>query len=338
MEHRGGLAADGLTSDGAGLLLSIPHELLKNSAARLEKKLPNPGQYAVGMVFLPQEQKEAIEWELQWSHEAQLQGMDLLLNRTVPIDVSVLGRIAKESCPSIQQYIIADLREEPTSFARRLFVLQKSMEEIARAKYGIHQKRFHICSLSTDSICYKALTPSQTLDKFYTDLANKKFASKFAVVHRRFSTNTLPAWPLAQPFRKIAHNGEINTLRANVTGFHSRVATIENSGSDVAMRSPGPVCSPGMSDSAMFDNAVEYLLQTGRSLSKVLTMLIPEPWEKDPDMPKPLRDYYEYQSMIMEPWDGPALMSFFHGGQVGAILDRNGLRPGRYWITRDKIV
>ncbi|MEN9824635.1 MAG: hypothetical protein RI953_380 [Pseudomonadota bacterium] len=338
MEHRGGMAADGLTSDGAGILLGIPHEILLKSATRLEKKLPNSGQYAVAMVFLPQEHRELVEWELRWSQEAQLQGMSVLFNRTVPIDVSVLGPIAKESCPNIQQFIIVDAAEQASSFQRRLYVLQKTLEETARSKYGIHQKRFHICSLSTDSICYKALTPSLTLDKFYPDLVNKNFFSKFAVIHRRFSTNTLPAWPLAQPFRILAHNGEINTLRGNVTAFHSRVAMIEKSECGIDLLSHGPVCSPGMSDSAMFDNALEFLLQSGRSLAQALTMMIPEPWEKDPEMPQQLKDYYEYQSTIMEPWDGPALMSFFHAGQVGAILDRNGLRPGRYWITRDKTV
>ncbi|MFZ9520038.1 MAG: glutamate synthase large subunit [Silvanigrellaceae bacterium] len=338
MEHRGGVAADGVTSDGAGLLLNIPHELLKQSASRVGKKLPEAGEYAVGMTFMPSDPSECSEWENNWSQEAQAQGLSLLFNRSVPLDVSVLGPIARANCPKIHQFVMVDSRLEKSSFAKRLYIFQKKIEEKARERYGRTQLRFHICSLSTDSICYKALTTSESLEKFYPDLANRQFTSSFAVVHRRFSTNTLPAWPLAQPFRKLAHNGEINTLRGNVVAFQSRVALVNNEDCEMPMQSLGPVCTPGMSDSAMFDNAVDFLLQSGRPLSNVLTMMIPEPWEKDSQMNAQLKAYYEYQSTMMEPWDGPALMAFFHGGQVGAILDRNGLRPGRYWITRDKTV
>ncbi|MEY4064569.1 MAG: glutamate synthase large subunit [Pseudomonadota bacterium] len=340
MEHRGGCAADGLTTDGAGILLGLPHELYESSASRMGKTLPAQGHYSVAMTFLPNRTEEIEAWQSIFLKEAEREGLQVLFSRTVPVNSDVLGPIAKQTVPHIRQFFISmqSTDDSVASFSWKAFVLRKRLENIAREKYGPTQHDFHIASFSSESICYKALTLSENLEKFYPDLNHVSCKSAFAVVHRRFSTNTVPAWPLAQPFRFLAHNGEINTLKGNVAAFHSRVALSNGFHAAPDLNSLGPICTPGMSDSAMFDNALELLLHSGRPLTQILTMMVPEPWEKNPEMPEALRDYYNYQSNLMEPWDGPALLSFFHDGKVGAILDRNGLRPGRYWILRDGVV
>lgn len=337
MDHRGGRAADGRTSDGAGLFAQIPHELIQRSAHRQGKNLPAPSSYALAMSFLPQSQEEQHFWQRCLREQADKQNLELLFLRDVPVDASVLGPMARATLPHIQQsvFVSRDPNVDEKIFDWRLFIMRKNLESLARERYGLKQRDFYIVSLSRESVCYKALTTSDALGKFYLDLVNPNFTSAYAMTHLRFSTNTLPSWPLAQPFRTLCHNGEINTLRGNINAMHARSFLLKDDSRASDLESMGPICTPGMSDSAMLDNAVEFLLHSDRALPHVLSMFIPEPWEKNDEMNADLKDFYEYQSYLVEPWDGPALIAFSHKNLIGAILDRNGLRPGRYWLTAD---
>ncbi len=339
LDHRGGRAADNKTSDGAGVLVQIPHKLLEAAAQEKGKNLPAPGEYALGMLFLPQETAEQEYWIEQIAVEAQRRSLALLFTRDVPVDSSVLGPIAKEREPNIRQIVIVDAGStDSASLSWRVFMLRKSLEQQGRERYGLKQHRFYVVSLSLESVCYKGLILSKDLARYYLDLQDSNFLSAFAMVHQRFSTNTMPSWPLAQPFRMLCHNGEINTLRGNMNAMHARSYLLKREGLQPDLDSMGPICTPGVSDSAMLDNTVEFLIQTGRPLTQVLSMLIPEPWEQHSEMAEDLKDYYEYHSYLMEPWDGPAFVGFAQGDHIGAILDRNGLRPGRYWVTYDGYV
>jgi len=340
MDHRGGRSADPLQSDGAGMLLQIPHFIFVDAAAQRGLHLPPPGHYAVGMLFLPSQANEGEYWADRISADAQLCGLDLLFLRNVPVNKSVLGIQAAESCPDIVQAVFSNISEKLSefSFEWKNFLLRKRLEHSARERYGHKQLKFYVASLSNENICYKALATSDRLGAFYPDLLNPICDSAFALVHLRFSTNTHPAWPLAQPFRMICHNGEINTLRGNINAMHARSQLISWPSSNQDPNILLPICTPGLSDSAMLDNTIEFLVRSGRSLPQALTMVIPEPWEKNSTLPAALCHYYEYQSCLMEPWDGPAFVGFAQGNYVGAILDRNGLRPGRYSVTRDDVV
>lgn len=343
MDHRGGRSADDLMSDGAGLLLQIPHEILLAEANQRGLNLPHRGRYSLGMFFLPQSPIEIEFWSRCLTEISDQLGLKLLFLRDVPIDSSVLSPTALSNCPHFQQAIFVpsesrDSSKQETSFTWNNFVFRKKLEEIARQRYGQKQLLFYVASLSTDSVCYKALTVAENLGHFYRDLINSEFNSAYALVHLRFSTNTMPAWPLAQPFRMICHNGEINTLRGNINAMHARSSLFDGEEIKDNLESLIPVCTPGLSDSAMLDNTIEFLVQGGRPLMQTLTMVIPEPWEKNSEMPRALKSYYEFQSCLMEPWDGPAFIGFAHSNYVGAILDRNGLRPGRYCVTNDDFV
>jgi len=340
MDHRAGRAADNKTSDGSGILLSIPHNILKEFALGIGKSLPKEGSYALGMIFLPKNEKDYSKCIAKINETAVLNGLDILFYRDVPVDSSVLGEIAKISEPKIVQAVIVDnAKNNAKPFKWRIFILKKMLETFGRSSFGMEQKDFYFASLSTESVCYKGLVLPKDLPEYFHDLKNKAYKSSFAMIHQRFSTNTNPSWPLAQPFRIICHNGEINTLRGNINAMYARSFIIENEElNDDIKNNMGIICSPGFSDSAMLDNAIEFLLQTGRTLPQAMSMVIPEPWEKNYEMDEKLRNYYEYQSYIMEPWDGPAFVGFVHDGCIGAILDRNGLRPGRYCVTKDNFV
>jgi len=335
MDHRGGRAADDLSTDGAGILLQIPHALIERSSVRQGKILPKEGQYAVAMCFLPQERIELDFWLTALQTECEKFSLKLLFLRDVPIDLTVLGPIARSTLPHFQQAIFTFTEKifDAQKFTRATFFFRKQLEELARDRYGQQQRDFYVASFSADNVCYKALVTSENLGAFYLDLQSPLFKSSYALTHLRFSTNTLPSWPLAQPFRTICHNGEINTLRGNINAMHARSFLFKNEELQSEIDAMGPVCTAGMSDSAMLDNAVEFLLHTQRSLPQVMSMLIPEPWEKNDDMSQELKDFYAYHSYLMEPWDGPALIGFCAGHQIGAILDRNGLRPARYCLT-----
>ncbi|WP_141736874.1 glutamate synthase large subunit [Oligoflexus tunisiensis] len=339
MDHRGGRAADDLTSDGAGLLTQIPHELFQAIAREAGKALPAPGAYAVGFFFLPKEQDEQQHWAGRMDALTAKWELVPLIQRAVPVDNRVLGPIAAGNEPAITQWVFTDANTKAASpFTWRLYMLRKELEEEGRARYGIKQLRFYCVSLSTETICYKGLILAKDLAHYYLDLQDERFTAAFAMVHQRFSTNTMPSWPLAQPFRTICHNGEINTLRGNINAMHARSKLLKKAGLEADLAAMGPICTPGLSDSAMLDNTIEFLVNTGRPLPQVLTMLIPEPWDSHTEMEQALKDYYEYHSYLMEPWDGPAFIGFADGHRIGAILDRNGLRPGRYWVTLDGYV
>jgi glutamate synthase (NADPH/NADH) large chain len=339
MDHRGGRAADDRTSDGAGLLTQIPHELFKQIAVEYKQILPEAGAYAVGQFFLPKVIAEQEHWADRTIALAMKWQVNALFRRKVPVDSSVLGPIAAGNEPAMEQWVFTDQVESATqTFNWRLYMLRKELEEEGRQKYGVKQLRTYCVSLSTETICYKGLVLAKDLDTYYKDLKDPLFTSAFAMVHSRFSTNTMPSWPLAQPFRAICHNGEINTLRGNINAMHARSQLLQKAGLEADLKALGPICTPGLSDSAMLDNTIEFLVNTGRPLHQVLTMLIPEPWDSNGEMDQALKDYYEYHSYLMEPWDGPAFIGFADGQRIGAILDRNGLRPGRYWVTLDGYV
>lgn len=340
MDHRGGVAADNQTSDGSGILIQIPHKILKAEAEGMGRSLPETGNYALAMMFLPAEAEEVLYWKTFIADLCSRFHLEVLFFRDVPIASETLGPIAKATEPEVTQCVLLNRPEaEPSNRLEwRLYLLRKHMEAEGVLRYGIKQRRFYVASLSLDSVCYKGLVQAKDLANYFLDLKDARFETAFAMVHQRFSTNTLPSWPLAQPFRMISHNGEINTLRGNINAMHARSFLFKDENLVEDFQSLGPVCVPGMSDSSMLDNAAEFLVATGRPLAQVLSMLIPEPWERNSEMNSDLKDYYEYHSYIMEPWDGPAFVGFCHGQEIGAILDRNGLRPGRYWITRDGFV
>lgn len=339
LDHRGGLAADGKTSDGAGIMLGMPHSYFKDQCKTLGFELPEPGKYGVGQLFLPKE-AELLAWSIGLIEDViNEEGCEVLGWRDVPVDPSFLGPIAAAAEPEIKQVFIRkpELLDHQ-KFLWRLFVIRKVIEVRARERLGDAQKDVYFCSLSPDKIVYKGLLVSSLISSYYIDLKKEEFTAPFSLVHQRFSTNTMPSWPLAQPFRMIGHNGEINTLRGNINWMRARQAQLQCNVRGDDLGKIGSVVTPFASDSAILDNTVEFLLHTGRPLSQVLSMLVPEPWEQRADFPQELREYYEYQSCLMEPWDGPAFIGFAFGKQVGALLDRNGLRPGRYWLTSDDIV
>ena len=335
MDHRGGRASDQLTGDGAGIMVGMPYSFFRELSNQGSWDLPEDGKYAVGMMFGSRDD-ELQAWAIELlSKIIEEEDLKLKAFRDVPVNPDVLGPIAKSSEPKVVQFFVSCEKSEGASFDWKLYVVRKRFEEKAREKLGIEQKDLYICSLSRTTIIYKGLLLSHLISEYYLDLKNPLFKSIFSLVHQRFSTNTLPAWPLAQPFRYIGHNGEINTLRGNINWMRARQAYMEKQGELKGLERLGSVCTPAASDSAILDNVVEFLLQTGRPMEQVLSMLVPEPWENNSSMPRELREYYEFQSCLMEPWDGPAFVGFCDGKRIGAILDRNGLRPGRYYVTND---
>ncbi|MES2743926.1 MAG: glutamate synthase large subunit [Bdellovibrionota bacterium] len=329
LDHRGGVAADGKTSDGAGIQLQIPRKFFGQLA--LQSQIDLPDDYALGFCFLPQ--ANFSHWLKRMDHLAGEFGFHVFWSRRVPVDSKVLGPIAQASEPAIFQIFLSD-RALTDDQSWRLYRFRKAIETEAVSEYGIKQHQVYFTSLSTSTVCYKGLIRAEDFAAYYLDLMDPDFCSAMSLVHQRFSTNTLPAWPLAQPFRMLCHNGEINTLRGNITAMNARSALL-SSDEHAGLNLVHPVCVPGFSDSAMLDNTLEFLLHTGRDLTEAITMLVPEPWEANEDMTSELKDYYEYQSYRMEAWDGPAFIGFSDGKRIGSILDRNGLRPGRYWITAD---
>ncbi len=336
LTHRGACGCDPLTGDGAGILTQIPHDFFAAKAAECGFALPAPGDYGVGAVFLPPDEGQRCHCQTRLAEIIAEEGQQLLGWRDVPIDNSVLGQTARDVEPLIRQVFIArSPNTAPDMLEWKLYVIRKRHEiEIRRS--ALAQKKYcYIPSLSSRVVIYKGLLLADQVERFYLDLADERFISALALVHQRYSTNTFPTWDLAHPFRYLAHNGEINTLRGNINWMHARenMFASEKYGADLAKICP--VCIPGASDSAVFDNALELLVLTGRTLPQAMSMLIPEPWSGHESMPDDLKAYYEYQACLLEPWDGPASMAFTDGTLIGAVLDRNGLRPSRYWVTKD---
>lgn len=342
LDHRGATGSESNTGDGAGILMQIPHKFLKRSCEGLGIELPDPGNYGVGMIFLPGERDDRLPCEKIVEQIVEEEGQELLGWRKVPTDNFYLGKSAKASEPSVRQIFIrrSEELESDLDFERKLYVIRRrTTRAISESELNINQKEFfYINSLSSRTIIYKGmLTPSQ-LAQFYPDLNDPYMESALALVHSRFSTNTFPSWKLAHPYRYLIHNGEINTLRGNQNWMHARESQFVSTPFGDDLEKVFPIIEEGGSDSGKFDNCLEFFSLNGRSLPHVMMMMIPEPWESHESMDEDKRAFYEYHSFLMEPWDGPASIAFTDGKVVGATLDRNGLRPSRYYVTRDDTV
>ena len=337
--HRGACGCDPETGDGAGILMQMPHGFFQKVCPESGIDLPELGNYGVGMVFLPPGVEAREKCRQLIDRCIADEGLTLLGWREVPVDPTKLGRDARAVQPAIRQVFVTggDAGSEPEQLQRKLYTLRKVIEK-SLPECGLSDEDadyFYICSFSNSTVVYKGLLMAHQIDGFYLDLNDTSLVSAFALVHSRFSTNTLGHWKLAHPYRYLAHNGEINTLRGNTNWMHARESQFESPlfGDDI--RKIPPIMTPGASDTAGFDNALELLLMTGRSLDHSMLMMIPEAWEQHETMPQAKKDFYEYHSCLMEPWDGPAMMVAANGKDICAVLDRNGLRPFRYTVTKD---
>jgi len=336
LTHRGACGCDPETGDGAGILLQIPHQFFARECAKLGFPLPQPGAYGVAMTFLPVEKHERLQCEGILERIVREEGLTVLGWRDTPVHASAIGRVARASQPYIQQFFVGcGALTDEDAFERKLYVVRKRAENEVAAAGLEDSDTFHIPSFSCRTIVYKGLLMAPQIANFYSELTDPDFTSALCLVHQRFSTNTFPSWQRAHPYRYIAHNGEINTLKGNVNWMHARQSLLASPlfGEDISKLLP--VIAPNGSDSANFDNAVELLFQAGRSLPHAMAMLVPEAWAGNPHMKPEKRAFYEYHACLMEPWDGPAAIAFTDGRVIGAILDRNGLRPGRYVVTHD---
>ncbi|ODR96523.1 glutamate synthase subunit alpha [Methyloceanibacter stevinii] len=340
LTHRGAAGADPRDGDGAGMLIQIPHDFLVEVCAPLGFTLPEPGEYAVGQIFMPSNQAQRIYCESAIERVVESEGLTLLGWRTVPTDNSTLSPEVIETEPVHRQVFIGrgpGIKDE-TDFERKLYLLRKVISNTINGETGGHDIGFYIVSLSCRTVIYKGMFLAYQLGAYYQDLHHPKFSSALALVHQRFSTNTFPSWKLSHPFRMVAHNGEINTLRGNVNWMAARQASVSSPLFGDNISKLWPISYEGQSDTACFDNALEFLVQGGYSLAHAAMMLIPEAWAGNPLMDAKRRAFYEYHACLMEPWDGPAAMAFTDGRQIGATLDRNGLRPARYFVTDDGLV
>ena len=340
LTHRGATGADPLAGDGAGILIQIPDALLREEMAKQGVELPEAGEYGVGMVFLPQEPASRLACEQEIERAIRAEDQVLLGWRDVPRDSSVLGESVKRIEPVIRQVFVGEGPDVTVTDAleRKLYVIRKRAGHAIQALRLEHGKEFYMPSLSARTIVYKGMLLADQVGTYYLDLRDPRLQSALALVHQRFSTNTFPTWDLAHPFRMIAHNGEINTLRGNVNWLRAREGAISSPVLGKDLEKLWPLIYPGQSDSASFDNALELLVMSGYSLTHAMMMLIPEAWEKHTLMDENRRAFYEYHAAMMEPWDGPAAVAFTDGRQIGATLDRNGLRPARYLVTDDDLV
>jgi glutamate synthase (NADPH/NADH) large chain len=340
MDHRGARGAEPNTGDGAGMLTALPHEFLAKVAKQaFGVSLPMPGRFAAGIVFLPNDAAERERCKSVVAAICAEEGQVLVGWRAVPTDADAadLGAGARDAAPHIEQlFIAAALGCEGDAFERKLYLLRKRASHRLRGDATLRQaKQFYVCSLSSKVLIYKGmLTPGQLLN-FYPDLRDPDYTTHLAMVHSRFSTNTFPSWDRAQPNRFMSHNGEINTLRGNENWMRARQGVVKSELFGESLKNLFPIAEPDCSDSGVFDNVLEFLLMTGRTLQESIMMMIPEAWQKNELMPDNKRAFYEYHSCLMEPWDGPASIAFTDGKYIGAVLDRNGLRPSRYYLTHD---
>jgi glutamate synthase (NADPH/NADH) large chain len=338
LNHRGAVGADPLAGDGAGILLQLPDTLLRAESDRLGIPLPVAGDYAVGMVFLPRDQHTLAQCEAAFARITEAEGQTVLGWREVPTDNTCLGESVKPTEPLVRQVFIARGTHCPdqATFERKLFVIRKQVHHAIWDRPELADtQRFYIASLSARTLVYKGMMLARHLAVYYPDLVNPQLASALALIHQRFSTNTFPSWKLAQPFRYLCHNGEINTLRGNVNWMQARRHTMRSAVLGQDLDKLWPLIGDGSSDSAIFDNALELLVAGGYPLVHAMMLMIPEAWADNPLMDEPRRAFYEYHAALMEPWDGPAAVAFTDGVRIGATLDRNGLRPARYVVTDD---
>ena len=341
LDHRGACGCETNTGDGAGILMQVPHDFLVAATSKLGFKLPSSGQYGLGMLFMPPNpaEREAIQTII--AKMVTTEGQTLLGWRDIPTDHSSLGNSAKKSEPFMMQLFIgrnAAIKDD-AAFERKLFVIRKIAEQTIRYSGKIAGgKWFYVSSLSARTAIYKGMLMPEQVARYFPDLCDPRMTTALALVHSRFSTNTFPSWDRAHPNRYIAHNGEINTLRGNVNWMHAGQHNFKSERFGDEIKKVIPVINTDGSDSAMFDNAVELFVMAGRELPHAMMMMIPEPWENHESMDSERRAFYEFHSCLMEPWDGPASIAFTDGIRIGACLDRNGLRPSRYYVTKDDLV
>jgi len=335
LTHRGAVGADPLAGDGAGLLIQIPDQFMREEFAKDSVTLPEDGHYAVGMAFLPKDDAERKTCEEIIARFVEAEGQTMLGWRDVETDHSVLGESVKKTEPLIRQFAVqrnAALADQD-AFERKLLVIRKQVHRAVEVENP--ETDFYITSFSSRTLLYKGMTLADRVNAYYPELSDERMVSALAMVHQRFSTNTFPSWRLAQPFRVICHNGEINTMRGNINWMRARRHAIESKLLGADLDKLWPLIQEGQSDSASFDNALELLIAGGYSLAHAMMLMIPEAWDGNPLMDDERKAFYEYYSALMEPWDGPAAVAFTDGKQIGATLDRNGLRPARYVITKD---
>ena len=336
LEHRGAVSSDGKTGDGAGILIEIPHDYF---VKQCDFKLPKPFDYAVGMVFLPQKINQLNYCVEIFEKEIKNQDLKILGWRNVPVNSKVVGSIAAKTQPVVKQVFIEKGNElSESEFNTKLYIARKIAENEIYNSPLLQKNYFYFSSLHNRTLIYKGLLIPEDIDRFYLDLKDPELVTRLALVHQRFSTNTFPTWDLAQPFRYMCHNGEINTIKGNVTRMNAREELMKNDFIGNDLEKIFPTILKGKSDSAQMDMVVELLLTTGRSLPEVMMMMVPEAWEKHKSMSDDKKAFYEFNSSIMEPWDGPASIPFTDGKYIGALLDRNGLRPSRYTVTKDGYV
>lgn len=338
MEHRGACGCEENTGDGAGILLQLPHEFLAAECKSLNIKLPAPGHYATGMVFLPQDADARAEVAAIFARIVEEEGQTLLGWRDVPTNPTPIGKTALKAMPFIRMVFVAKSADiaEGIDFERKLYVIRKrTQNSVDTPEVAGH---VYFPSLSSCTLVYKGMLTTEQVGQFYRDLTNPRMETAIAMVHSRFSTNTFPSWERAHPNRYLIHNGEINTMRGNVNWMNARQGVIKTTVFNTDVEKLFPVVNPHGSDSAMFDNALEFMYLSGYSLPHAMMMMVPEPWSNHESMSAEKKAFYEYHSCLMEPWDGPAAMGFTDGTLVGATLDRNGLRPSRYYVTNDDMI
>ncbi len=340
MEHRGGQGSEPNSGDGAGIMLQIPHKFFAKEAAKLGFALPEAGQYAVGMTFFPQDDAARKRHEEILDSIVREEGQTILGWRTVPTDDSKLGISAVKVKPFVRQVFIgknAGLADD-MAFERKLYVIRKRAENAIRYSGMEGGESFYFSSLSSKKIVYKGMLTTEQVGSFYPELHEPDVETAMALIHSRFSTNTFPSWERAHPFHYMIHNGEINTLRGNINWMHARQTMFASELFGEDLQKVLPVIAPDGSDTAMFDNVFEFMYLAGRPLAHCAMMMVPEPWQNDEHMDPDKKAFYEYHATLMEPWDGPAAMGFTDGVQIGAVLDRNGLRPARYCVTKDDLI
>jgi glutamate synthase (ferredoxin) len=340
LDHRGACGCEVNTGDGAGVLLQMPDKFLRKVCATANISLPPAGHYGSGLFFLPKLASKRRKLEERFEAIVQSEGQTVLGWRTVPTDNSSLGETAKASEPAMRQVFIGrdPSLADDLAFERKLYIIRKRAYTEIRTSTIDGADFWYVCSLSHKTIVYKGMLLTEQLAQYFPDLNDPDMETALAMVHSRFSTNTFPSWDRAHPYRYVAHNGEINTLRGNINWMHAREARFESEVFGEDMAKIPPIVNPNGSDSAMFDNVLELLVLAGRSLPHAIMMMIPEPWSNHAQMDDQRRAFYEYHSSLMEPWDGPASIAFTDGRQIGAVLDRNGLRPSRYYVTKGGLV
>jgi glutamate synthase (NADPH/NADH) large chain len=342
MNHRGGCGCEPDSGDGAGILVRIPDPFFR---AELDKKgiaLPPYGLYGVATVFLPKDMVSRHQCESIIEKTVREYGMTLIGWRDVPVDRKYVGPTPKKTEPKIRQVFVGmgATFYNRKDFERRLYLVRQRIEN--QIEFGEHsdavREGFYICALSTNRLIYKGMLTAHQVRRYYPDLTSPLFESSLAIVHSRFSTNTFPSWRLAHPYRYLAHNGEINTLRGNRNWMRARYGSLSSETFGDELQKMYPILTESGSDSATIDNALQFLTVTGRSLPHAVLMMVPEAWQNNTLMDADLRAFYEYHACLMEPWDGPASIAFTNGQLIGAVLDRNGLRPSRYYVTKDDLV